>query len=193
MSIIERQLATFLSRSWWVLLVRGLIAIAFGIVAWFRPGLSLAALVLLFGAYMLADGILGVITAITGRKDHDDWGLLLVWGLIGVGVGILTLVAPGVTAIALLFYVAAWAIATGVLEIVAAIRLRKEMRGEWLLILGGLASVALGVLLMARPAAGVLTLVWLIALYAVIFGGLLVILAFNVRSFGKRFAGASPY
>jgi uncharacterized membrane protein HdeD (DUF308 family) len=190
MSVIEQHLVTLLSRSWWVLLVRGLIAIAFGIVAWFRPGLSLAALVLLFGAYILADGILGVWSAISGRKEHDDWGLLLVWGLVGVAVGIMTLVAPGITAIALLFYVAAWAIATGVLEIVAAIRLRKEMQGEWLLILGGIASVALGVLLMARPGAGVLTLVWLIAAYAVIFGILLVILAFNVRSFGRRLAHA---
>jgi uncharacterized membrane protein HdeD (DUF308 family) len=191
-AIIERHLATLLSRSWWVLLVRGLIAIGIGIVAWFRPGLSLAALVLLFGAYMLADGILGVWTAITGRKDHEDWGLVLLWGLIGVGVGLLTLVAPALTAIALLFYVAAWAIATGVLEIVAAIRLRKEMRGEWLLILGGLASVALGVLLMARPGAGVITLVWLIGSYAVIFGLLLVILSFNVRSFGRSLAAGSP-
>jgi uncharacterized membrane protein HdeD (DUF308 family) len=188
--ILERHLATLLSRSWWVLLVRGLIAIAIGIVAWFRPGLSLAALVLLFGAYMLADGILGVWTAVTGRKEHEDWGLVLLWGLIGVGVGILTLVAPGLTAIALLFYVAAWAIATGVLEIVAAIRLRKEMRNEWLLIVGGIVSVALGVLLMARPGAGVITLVWLIGSYAVIFGLLLVILSFNVRSFGRGLASA---
>jgi uncharacterized membrane protein HdeD (DUF308 family) len=188
--ILERHLATLLSRSWWVLLVRGLIAIAIGVVAWFRPGLSLAALVLLFGAYMLADGILGVWTAITGRKEHEDWGLVLLWGLIGVGVGIMTLVAPGLTAIALLFYVAAWAIATGVLEIVAAIRLRKEMRNEWLLIVGGIVSVALGVLLMARPGAGVITLVWLIGSYAVIFGLLLVILSFNVRSFGRGLASA---
>ena len=188
--ILERHLATLLSRSWWVLLVRGLIAIAIGVVAWFRPGLSLAALVLLFGAYMLADGILGVWTAITGRKEHEDWGLVLLWGLIGVGVGIMTLVAPGLTAIALLFYVAAWAIATGVLEIVAAIRLRKEMRNEWLLIVGGIVSVALGILLMARPGAGVITLVWLIGSYAVIFGLLLVILSFNVRSFGRSLASA---
>ncbi len=190
MSILERHLATLLSRSWWILLVRGLIAIALGIVAWFRPGLSLAALVLLFGAYMLADGILGVWTAITGRKHHGDWALLLVWGLIGVGVGIMTLLAPGLTTLALLFYVAAWAIATGVLEIVTAIRLRREMKGEWLLILGGIASVALGVLLMARPGAGILTLLWLIAAYAVIFGVLLVILAFNVRTYGRRLAHA---
>jgi uncharacterized membrane protein HdeD (DUF308 family) len=144
------------------------------------------ALVWLFGAYTLADGILGVSTAITGRKEHEQWWVLLLWGLVGVGVGILTFLAPGITAVALLFYIAVWAILTGALEIVAAIRLRKEIRGEWLLILGGLASVVFGAFLMARPFAGALALLWLIATYAVIFGILLVILAFEARSFGRQ-------
>lgn len=186
MNIVEKQLATVLSRNWWVLLLRGLIAVAFGLLGWFRPGITLAVLVLLFGAYALADGILGIWTAIRGRKEHEDWGVLLLWGLVGIAAGILTLVAPGVTALVLLFYIAAWAIATGVLEIVAAIRLRKEIEGEWWLIFGGLVSVIFGVLLMAQPGAGALTLLWLIATYAVIFGVLLVILALKVRTFGKQ-------
>jgi uncharacterized membrane protein HdeD (DUF308 family) len=188
MNIIERRLAAVLFRNWWVLLLRGLVAIAFGVLIWFQPGISLAALVLLFGAYSMADGILGVWTAIAGRKVHEDWWLLLLGGLLGIGVGVLTFFAPGITALALLFYIAVWAIATGVLEIVAAISLRKEIKGEWLLILCGLASVVFGVLLMAQPGTGALAVLWLIASYAIVFGVLLVILAFKARSFVSQAA-----
>ena len=183
MNLIEKHLATILFRNWWVLLLRGLIAIAFGLLVWFQPGISLAALVLLFGAYVMADGILGVWTAIAGRAEHEHWWLLLLEGLLGIGVGILTFFAPGITALALLFYIAIWAVATGVLEIAAAIRLRKEIGGEWLLILSGLASVVFGALLVVSPAAGALAVLWLIAAYAIVFGVLLVILAFKARSF----------
>jgi uncharacterized membrane protein HdeD (DUF308 family) len=186
MELDKDKLATILSRNWWVLLLRGIVAIAFGVLTWFQPGISLASLVLLFGVYSMADGILGAWTAIAGRKERDHWWVLLLEGLVGIGVGLLTLFAPGVTAMALLFYIAIWAIATGVLEIVAAIRLRKEIEGEWLLVLGGLASVVFGVLLMARPGVGVLAVLWLIAAYAVVFGVLLVILAFKARSFGRQ-------
>ena len=183
MNLVEKQLSTILSRNWWVLLLRGVVAIAFGVLIWLQPGVSLAALVLLFGAYSMADGILGVWTAIAGRKGHEDWWVLLLGGLLGMGVGVLTFLAPGITAFALLFYIAAWAIATGVLQVVVAIRLRREMKGEWLLILGGLASVGFGVVLMAQPGAGALAVLWLIAGYAVLFGVLLVFLAFKARSF----------
>jgi uncharacterized membrane protein HdeD (DUF308 family) len=183
MNIVEKKLAAILFRNWWVLLLRGLVAIAFGVLIWFQPGISLAALVLLFGAYSMADGILSVWTAIAERKEREHWGLLFVAGLLGIGVGILTFLVPGITALALLFYIAIWAIATGVLEIVAAIRLRKEIEGEWLLILSGLASVVFGVILMAQPGVGALAVLWLIATYAIVFGVLLVILAFKARSF----------
>jgi len=189
MSIRNDSFAGILSRSWWALLLRGACAIAFGVLTWTQPGISLAALVLLFGAYVLADGVLGVWTAIAGRKDHEHWFALLLWGLVGIGVGFLTFQAPALTGLALLFYIAVWAIATGVLQIVAAIRLRKEIEGEWLLVLGGLASVVFGALLMARPGAGALALLWMIAAYAVIFGVIMVILAFKARSFHKRTAG----
>ncbi|GAN34828.1 MAG: HdeD family acid-resistance protein [Candidatus Brocadia sp. AMX2] len=188
MNIVEKQLATILARNWWVLLLRGIIAIIFGVLVWVLPWISLVVLVLLFGAYALVDGILGVWIAIMGRKEHEDWWVLLLWGLIGIGVGILTFLVPDVTALALLFYIAAWAIATGVLQIVAAIRLRRQIKGEWMLILGGLASVVFGVLLMAQPFAGALALLWLIVIYAVLFGVLLVILALRVRTFGNQLA-----
>lgn len=186
MDIAENRLAGVLSDKWWLLLLRGVFAIAFGVVAVLIPAISLAALVLLFGAYVLADGIIGVWLGISGRsKDENRW-LLLLWGLLGIGVGIIAFLAPGITALALLIYIAAWAIATGVLELVAAIRLRKEVKGEWLLVLGGLASILFGVLLMLQPAAGALALLWLIAAYAIVFGGILVMLAIKARSFGAR-------
>jgi len=190
MNVLEKHLATILSRNWWALLLRGLIAIAFGLLTWLQPGVTLAALVLLFGAYTLADGILGVWTAISGRKEHEDWWVLLLWGLLGVGVGILVFFAPGITALALLFYIAIWAIATGVLQIVAAIRLRKVMKNEWWLALSGLASLIFGVLLVVQPGAGALAVLWLIAAWAIVFGVFLVILAFKARAFGKQSAHA---
>jgi uncharacterized membrane protein HdeD (DUF308 family) len=183
MQTIQGHLASILSRRWWLLLLRGLIAIAFGVVSWVQPGISLASLVLLFGAYCLADGVLNAWTALEGRREHEHWWVLFLEGLLGIGVGVLTFLAPALTALALLFYIAIWAIATGVLEIVAAIRLRKEIENEWMLIIAGLASVVFGSLLMAQPAAGALALLWLIASYAIFFGVLLVILAFKVRGF----------
>jgi uncharacterized membrane protein HdeD (DUF308 family) len=187
MNPIEQRLASVLSRHWWLLLLRGLAAIIFGVLTWTQPGISLAALVLLFGAYSMVDGIFATWAAIAGAKDHDFRWVLVLEGLLGIGVGILTFVAPGITALALLFYIAIWAIATGVLEIAAAIRLRKEIKNEWVLVLAGLASVLFGFVLAMHPGAGALTLLWLIASYAVVFGVLLVVLAFKTR----RFAGTA--
>lgn len=185
MSTIERKMASVLSRNWWVLLLRGLIAILFGIFIWIQPEISLITLVLFFGVYALADGILCIWTAITGRKEHEHWWLLLLWGLAGAGIGVLTFFVPDITALALLFYIAIWAVATGILEIVSGIQLRKEVKGEWLLIISGLASILFGVILMVQPIAGALVLLWLIGSYAIIFGGLLVILAFKIRAVAK--------
>jgi uncharacterized membrane protein HdeD (DUF308 family) len=190
MNVTENRLAAVLSRNWWALLLRGLVAIAFGILVWLLPGISLATLVLLFGVYILVDGILGIWAAIVGGNEGENRWVLALWGLVGIGVGILTFAAPGVTALALLFYIAIWAMATGVLEIVAAVRLRKEIAGEWLLVVGGLVSILFGFILMARPAAGALAVLWLIGVYAVVFGVLLVILAFKVRAFGSRRASS---
>ena len=183
MNTILTHLASTLARGWWLLLLRGLVAIIFGVLAWVQPGITLAALVLLFGAYSMADGVLCLWTATTGPKGHEYWWLLLLQGLVGIGIGFLTFFAPGITALALLFYIAIWAIATGVLEIAAAIRLRKEIDNEWLLLVAGLASVAFGILLAAQPAAGALAVLWLIGSYAILFGVLLLILAFKIRKF----------
>ncbi|MBS0373699.1 MAG: HdeD family acid-resistance protein [Proteobacteria bacterium] len=183
---IEERLAAALARRWWLLVLRGVAAIAFGIFAWAWPGISLASLVLVFGAYSLADGVLALGTAMAGPADHEARWIVVLEGLVGIGVGILTFVAPAITALALVFYIAIWAVSTGIIEIILAIRLRKEIEGEWLLGLAGLASVAFGVMMMWQPGAGALTLLWLIAGYAVLFGVLLLTLAFRVRRFLKH-------
>ena len=185
---VGNRFADSLSRGWWKLLLRGLAAILFAVLAFTNPGISLAALVIVFGAYAFVDGVLNVWMGISGRKEYDDWWVMLLIGLVGIGVGIITFMTPGITALALLFYIAIWAIVRGTLEIVAAVRLRKEIRNEWLLVLAGVASILFGVLLMARPGAGALAVVWLIAAYAFVLGIILMALAFKVRRFSKRMA-----
>jgi len=189
MNIVE-NLSSMLSRNWWLMVLRGLAAIGFGLLIFAKPGISLQVLVYLFGVYVLVEGILGVSLAIQARNTVDSWGLLLLWGLLGIAVGILAFARPDVTALALLFYIALWAIATGVLEIAVAIRLRELMTNEWLLVLAGLVSVAFGVLLIARPDAGALAVLGLIGAYAIVFGVLLLIFAFRVRSFVGKVAHA---
>ena len=134
-----------------MILLRGVIAVLFGVTLLASPGISLAFLVFLFGVFVLADGIGNVVTAFGGRKEEDHWWILLLAGLTGIGVGLLTFMSPGITALALLFYIAVRAIVTGVLQILTAIRLRKELHGEFWMVLGGVASVVFGLLIMARP------------------------------------------
>jgi uncharacterized membrane protein HdeD (DUF308 family) len=174
-----------LSRNWWVFLLRGLAGILFGIITFVAPGISLAALVLVFGAYALADGVLAIVAAVR-RRGEGRWGMLLLEGLVGIAVAVVTLLWPGITAITLLYLIAAWATVTGVLELVAAVRLRKEIKGEWLLALGGVASIAFGVLVALFPGSGALALVLWIGAYALVFGVLLVVLSFRLRAWGKH-------
>jgi uncharacterized membrane protein HdeD (DUF308 family) len=166
-----------------VLALRGLVAIVFGLLAFLWPGITLWALILLFGAYMLLDGVFAIVAGVRAAGNEARWWLLLVEGILGVLAGIVAFLWPGLTALALLYFIAAWAIVTGIFEIVGAIRLRREIEGEWALILGGALSVRFGVLLIVIPApAGILSLVWLIGAYAVAFGVLLLILAFRLRN-----------
>ncbi len=190
MDLLEEQLAGILSRNWWLVLLRGLIAIGFGILVWIQPEISLRMLIMLFAVFSLTDGVLEIGIAIAGRDWLEQKWVLIIRGLLGIGLGILTILRPDVTAMALLFYISIWAIAGGVLDIVTGIRLRKEMTGEWLLILGGIMTVAFGALLIAWPSEGALAVLWLIGTYATIFGALLIGLAFRMRSFGKRLSGS---
>ncbi len=169
------------SKNWWMLAVRGVIAILFGLCAFLWPGLTLAVLVMLWGAFALVDGILAVIAGGAVR-----WWSLLLFGIVAIAAGLFALFWPGITAVALLFVIAIWAIVRGITEIVAAIRLRKELANEWLLVLTGVLAVALGVVLMMSPAAGILALIWFLAAYALVVGVLLLILAYRLRGVHRQ-------
>ena len=171
-----------LSKNWWVLAVRGLLAIIFGVLAFALPRLTLVALVWMFGVYALADGLFQIISGLTNRRKYDGWGWILLEGFFGVIFGVLVLIWPTITAIVLLLFIAAWAVITGVLEIISAIVLRKEIKNEWLLALSGVLSVLLGVLMFVWPGATALAMVWLIGIYAVIFGVTLIALGFRLKN-----------
>jgi uncharacterized membrane protein HdeD (DUF308 family) len=180
-----------LSRNWWAMVLRGVAGIAFGLVTFFAPGVSLAALVLVFGAYAFADGVLSIVSAVKReRSTGDRWGLLLLAGIAGIAAGVVTLIWPGITALVLLYLIAAWALVTGVLEIFAAIKLRKVITGEWLLILSGILSVALGVLLVLFPGAGALAVVIWIGAYAFVSGALLLALGLRLRALRRPSPGS---
>jgi uncharacterized membrane protein HdeD (DUF308 family) len=171
-----------LKRHWWVPVLRGVAAIIFGIMAFEYPGLTVTVLVLLFGAWVLIDGIFRVVGAIGHRASDPDWGWQLVIGLLGTIIGFLTFHSPAITALALVIYIAAWALMIGATEIVAAIRLRREIKGEWFLILMGIVSVIFAIMLLWNPLPGALALVWLIGSYAIVFGVLGIIFGFRLRS-----------
>ena len=181
-----------LARNWWAVGLRGLFALLFGVLVFFWPGISLLVLVFLFGFYVLADGIFAIVSAIRAADRHKRWWPLLLEGIVGIAAGIMAFIWPGITALVLLYLIAAWAIVTGIFEIVAAMQLRKEIEGEWLLALGGIASVVFGVLLVGFPGAGALAVVWIIGAYSMLFGILLMVLAFRLRQQnGDRSPGAT--
>jgi uncharacterized membrane protein HdeD (DUF308 family) len=172
--------------NWWALALRGVAAIIFAILTFALPGITLTVIVLLFGAYALIDGILAIVSAIRAAQGHKRWGSFLLEGIIGILAGLVTLFAPALTLTFLIFVVGGWAIVTGVFEIAAAIRLRRHLAGEWLLALTGVLSVLFGVLIFWAPAAGALVLALWLGAYALVFGILLLTLAFRLRSFQLR-------
>ena len=167
--------------NWWLLALRGLVAVLFGVLAFMWPGATLITLVWLFGAFALVNGILSLVLA-AKTKGYPKVGSLIFGGLLGILAGLLAFVMPGITALGLLILIAAWAIVTGIMELVAAVRLRKIINNEWLLVLAGIASVAFGVILLFQPAAGALVLIWWIGAWALLSGILLMILAFRMRN-----------
>ncbi|GAA3551912.1 HdeD family acid-resistance protein [Nonomuraea rosea] len=170
-----------LSRSWWLLLLRGLLAIIFGILALIWPGITLLVLVIFFGAYALVGGIFASIAGFRHGARSRAW--LITSGIIGILAGIAALVWPGITSLALLYLVAFWAIFTGIAEIVAGVQLRKVIDNEWMFIVGGVLSVIFGVLLLIWPAAGMLSLVWLIGVFAILYGIAMIALSLRVKNF----------
>ena len=172
---------TNLSRYWWLLALRGAAAIIFGILAFVLPQLTVGILVILFGAYVIVDGISSLISGFSHRETNNRWWVTVLEGVVSIAAGIFAFFYPGITAFVLLYVIAAWAILTGVLEIVAAIRLREEMEGEWILGLTGAASLLFGILLFVFPGSGVLAVIWLIAAYSILFGILMVYLSLKLR------------
>jgi len=170
-----------LAQNWWAIVIRGVCGVVFGLAAFVWPGLTLTVLVLLYGAYALVDGVLAVIWSLAARHPGAfPWGVLLA-GVAGTFFGVITFLWPGLTALALLYLIAAWAIARGVFEIVAAVHLRREIEGEWLLGLSGVLSVLLGVVLLLAPGAGALAVIWWIGATAIVFGVLTILLGLRLR------------
>jgi uncharacterized membrane protein HdeD (DUF308 family) len=178
-----------LARNWGWVALRGVVAILFGILALVWPGSALAAIVILFGAYAFADGVFALVALFRGAGREGRFWVLVLEAIVGIGIGVLTIARPAVTGLALLYYVGIWAVLTGVLEIIAAIRLRKEITGEWWLALAGVASVAFGVLLFAAPGSAALAIAIWIGVYAIIFGVFLLMLAFRLRKFHEVLSG----
>lgn len=185
-------MAVVLSTNWWALAFRGIVAILFAIFSFLWPGITLSVLVILFGIYAFLDGTFAIISAARAVRGHKRWGAFLVEGIVGILAGLCAWLVPGVTLAFLILLIAGWAIITGILEIVAAFRLRRHLPGEWLLILTGVISIIFGIALYVAPIAGAIVIVWWIAAYALIFGVLLLILAFRLRALHPRLIAQTP-
>ena len=170
-----------LARNWWLVVLRGVLGILFGLTTFLWPGLTFLVLVLMFGVYAMIDGIVAIIAGVTGSKYSQRWWIFLVEGIIGLAAGVITILRPGLAAFVLIAVIASWAILTGILEIAAAIRLRREITNEWMMAFAGFVSIVLGVLLFFQPAAGGLVITLMIGAYALIFGIVLVVLGFRLR------------
>jgi uncharacterized membrane protein HdeD (DUF308 family) len=177
----ELPMVRLLAQHWWVVLLRGIAAILFGLMAFAWPGLTIAVLVLFWGAYALVDGIFAVVSGIRAK-----WGSVIFLGVLGIAAGLITFFWPAITAIALLYLIAFWALFVGLLQIVAAVRLRREIQGEWLWILSGILMVILGLLLVVHPGAGALSVIWMIACFAFVWGILLIALSLRLKGVRSR-------
>jgi len=167
---------------WWALVLRGIAAIVFGLIAFFLPGITVGALIILFAAYALVDGVFSIAAAINRTDRSGHWGAMLLRGILGILASVAAMTLPSMTALILLYLIAAWAIVTGIVEISAAIQLRKIITGEWMLVIAGILSILFGVGLIAYPGPGILAVVWLIGTYAVVFGAVMVGLGISLRA-----------
>ncbi|APX75202.1 HdeD family acid-resistance protein [Achromobacter insolitus] len=179
--MLEQQVVDQIGRHWGWVALRGVVAILFGLMALLMPAITLSALVLVWGAFALVDGVLALVAGVRIRDNGKPLWALIVVGLLGIAAGIVTFVYPGLTALVLLYIIAIWALVSGVFQIVAAIRFRKDIRNEWLLGLSGLVSILFGGMMIMQPGAGALALVWVIGLYAVFFGILLLVFSFRLK------------
>jgi uncharacterized membrane protein HdeD (DUF308 family) len=180
----EIKMITALAQNWWTFTLRGVLTLLFGILAFVAPGATLTTLIFVFGFFAILNGVFALYAA-WNLRSFDRWWVLLLEGLLGIAAGVIAFFYPGAAAIAFLSILAAWAILVGILQIVAAIRLRKEIENEWSLGLGGLASIIFGVLLVVWPRSGLVAISWIIGLYAIAFGVLLLILGSRLRGLNK--------
>jgi uncharacterized membrane protein HdeD (DUF308 family) len=179
-----------LVQNWWLFTLRGILGILFGIIALIFPGATILSLVIFFSAYMLVDGVAGIISAVRAiRRKEDRWGLLIFEGLLNIAVGIAAFLWPGLTVVAFVWLIAAWAIVSGGLMTAAGFRLNME-HGRWWMVLGGLLSLAYGILLIITPFVGAIVLTWWLGAYALVFGVALVVFSFKLRS--RQHEGVSP-
>jgi uncharacterized membrane protein HdeD (DUF308 family) len=181
-----------LAQNWWLFTLRGVLGIIFGLIALIFPGATILSLVIFFSAYMLVDGVFGIISAVRAiRRKEDRWGLLIFEGLLNIAVGIAAFLWPGLTVVAFVWLIAAWAIVSGGLMTAAGFRLNME-HGRWWMVLGGLLSLAYGVLLIITPLIGAIVLTWWLGAYALVFGVALVIFSFKLRSRQQERASPTP-
>lgn len=181
-----------LAKNWWSLVLRGLVGIVIGATTFFWPGITLTALVFLFGGYALLDGALSLSGAMRAAHGHERWGALLLEGIIGILTAFVTMLWPAITALALVYVIAVWAILTGASEIAAAVRLRRHIHGEWILGLAGIASMLFGVLMAAMPIAGEFVIALWVGAYMLVFGVTLVALGFRLRSWSRGAHAGAP-
>jgi uncharacterized membrane protein HdeD (DUF308 family) len=174
-----------LIRNWGWIALRGALAIGFGTLTLFSPGITLVVLVAMFGAYAIMDGVVMIVSAIANHRTQPRWGVLVLGGILGIGAGVLTFLWPGLTALVLLAIIAGWAIVMGLIEISVAVRLRTKITGEWAMVLSGLLAIAFGVMLAIHPGPGAIAVVLWIGAYAMVSGVLLMIVAFRLRSWGR--------
>ena len=176
-------MSALLARNWWAVALRGAFAVLFGLAALVLPFTTLASLVLLFAVYMLADGVFAIVAGLRAAARHERWGLLILEGVVDLAAGAAALLVPGLTVLIVVTLLSIWSVVTGALMLAAAWRLHGG-HGRWLLALSGLVSLVWGVLLWMSPVAGALVLTWWLGGYALVFGALLLVLAFNLR--GRR-------
>ena len=188
---ISPELEAALARNWWAIAIRGVLGIVFGVIAFAWPGATLLSLVLLFSAYMLVDGVIGIVSAIGAARRGQRWGLLTFEGIVNILTGVAAFLWPGLTVLVFVTLIAAWAIISGALMLAAAFRLGAD-HGRWWLALGGIASIIFGALLIIAPLLGAVVLTWWIGAYAIVFGVMLLAAAFKLRQrVGERRAEPS--
>jgi uncharacterized membrane protein HdeD (DUF308 family) len=189
---MDKSMTPLLSTNWWSLVIRGVLAVIVGLIAFALPGVTIGALVILFGAYAFVDGVLSITGAVSASKAHERWGALLLEGIAGIVIAGVTVFWPAITALALVWLIGAWSLVTGLLEIATAIQLRRYIRGEWILALSGVVSVVFGIVVLAIPLAGAVAIAFCIGAYSLFFGVLMIALGFRLRGqTASRVAGSS--